>query len=221
MRGIIFDVDGTLLDSMGFWGELGARYLKTKGIRPEENLGKKLFPMTTEEGVRYLKAHYPLEGETEGIVEEIQEMIVNYYSEEVKLKDGVKEILKKLHEKKIPMTIATSSERDFIEKALERLGVLKYFQKIFTCTEIGKGKDAPDIFLEAARQMDVPAKDTWVAEDGLYAAKTARKAGFHVAGIFDACSKEEEEELRKVSDLYLYTWKEFPEKFLEKEQKKV
>ena len=113
-KGAIFDVDGTLLDSMSIWEDAGARYLKSLGAEPEENLGKILYPMTIEEAAAYLKKQYHLEWEASRIAQGILDTVKEYYYREVPLKPGVKEELQKLQKKGVGITAATSSNRDIL-----------------------------------------------------------------------------------------------------------
>lgn len=101
------------------------------------------------------------------------------------------------------MVAATSSDRQVVERALKRLNVMNYFDRIFTCTEIGAGKVKPDIYLAAAEYMGTLLKDTWVFEDVLHAIRTAKNAGFRTVGVYDASSMESLEEIKVISDIYL------------------
>ena len=128
-KGVIFDVDGTLLDSMSIWEDEGARYLKSLGAEPEENLGKILYPMTIEEAAAYLKKQYHLEWEASRIVQVILDTVKEYYYRDAPLKPGVKEALQKLQKKGVGITAATSGNREHIETAFQRLGIGGYFQR--------------------------------------------------------------------------------------------
>lgn len=203
IRGMIFDVDGTLLDSSFVWENAGAVYLKKHGITAEEGLGRKLFAMTLEAGARYLKEGYGLQETEEKILAGVLQVVEDFYFREAQLKPGAEEFLCCLAEKEIPMVIATSSKKEHIEAALGRLGVLHYFKEVFTCSQVGAGKDKPLIFQRAAECMGTAPEETWVAEDGLYAMKTAAAAGFRVLGVYDEGSREDWEEIRHTADLAL------------------
>lgn len=207
MIGVIFDVDGVLLDSMPVWMHAGEYYLESKGKQPEENLGSKLFCMSMQEGAYYLKERWQLSESVEKICEEINQVVIDYYKRSIPLKAGVIDTLESLKQKNIPMVIATSSDEHIVRAAFQRLGITSYFQRIFTCTEIGVGKNAPDIFLAAAKYIrsitDADWKgnlDIYVVEDSLFAAKTAKEAEFSVIGIYDEASHHTWETLCKVAD---------------------
>lgn len=203
IRGAIFDVDGTLLDSMAIWEDAGARYLKGLGIQAQEDLGKLLFPMSLQEGAAYMKARYDLKLSVSQIIEGVGDTVRDYYFYEASLKKGAADFLGKLSKKDIPMAVATSSEREHIEAAFKRLNVNQYFQKIFTCSQVGAGKSRPDIYFAAGRYLGTEPRETYVFEDVLHAIETADNAGFKTVGIYDRFSESKQEEIRKHSDIYL------------------
>lgn len=202
--GVIFDVDGVLLDSMPVWNQAGELYLQSLGILSEPDLGKIMFSMSMQEGAAYLLQHYPITGLTETeVIDGINKTIQDFYFYKAPLKPGVKQFLSRLYEKGLPMTIATSSDRVIIEAALKRTGIYCCFSRIFTCSETGNGKDHPDIYLEAASWMQTEPKDTWVFEDALHALATAKKAGFRCVGVYDKTSEEAQADVIRLSDIYI------------------
>lgn len=203
IRGAIFDVDGTLMDSMEIWEDAGECYLMQMGITPEPGLSKILFTMSVEEGAVYLKKHYCLRQDCEKIVADVLKVVRDFYVNEAPLKDGAMEFLKQLDDRGIPMVVATSSEREHIEAAFERLGILEYFRRIFTCSEVGAGKSKPLIYYQAAGELGTIPEETYVFEDALYAIHTAADAGFRTVGVYDCSSEEDQEEVRSLADIYL------------------
>ena len=203
IKGAIFDVDGVLLDSMGIWDDLGARYLRSLDKIPEEGLNKILFSMSMEQGAEYLNEHYGLNKSVKETVEGIGRMLEDYYFYEVLLKPGAKEVLEFLKSKNIKMAAATSSPRTHIEKALSRNGLLGYIDKIYTTGEVGVSKHSPDIYNLAADFLKTESEETLVFEDSLYALKTAKEAGFVTVGVFDEKGESNQAELENQADLYL------------------
>lgn len=197
--GVVFDVDGTLLNSSHIWTDAGKTYLASLGVEAEEGLGRKLFQMSLDEGAIYMKKRYSLNQSNEEIKNGVLKVVEDFYLYEAPLKSGAKKLIKHLSEREIPMVVASSSKREHIEAALGRLGVLTYFKRIFTCDEVGIGKHNPKIFMQCAECMGVTPEKTWVIEDGLYAMRTAKNAGFNVVGILDEESRPDWEEIACVA----------------------
>lgn len=213
IQGVIFDVDGTLLDSMQIWDHAAKRYLKREGIEAEDGLSDILFSMTMMEGAEYVIKAYNLKKNPEEIIEGINEIVFQFYRDEVQEKAGVTELLEKFQQKRIKMAVATSTDRFLIEAAFKRLGLMKYFERIFTCSEVGASKNVPKIFLEASNVLGTDVEHTWVFEDGLYALRTAKNAGFHTVGVYDRASDKDQEKLREEAEIYLENIKEWEEKY--------
>ncbi|MBQ4110552.1 MAG: thiamine phosphate synthase [Clostridia bacterium] len=205
IEGAIFDVDGTLLDSMDIWETVAIDYVKSKGKIPEKNLREVVRPMSLYQSSCYVKEHYEIEDSIEKIMDDINKIVEDFYFHEATAKNGVKEFLTKLKNKGVKMCVATATDKYLVEAALERNGILHFFEKIFTCTEAGSGKDEPHIFNLAREFLGTKLKNTYVFEDALYAAKTAVKAGFRLCGIYDK-SEKETEKLEKISDIYLKSY---------------
>lgn len=203
IRGAIFDLDGTLLDSMPIWEDAAERFLNSLGIEAEPGLRQILYPMSMTEGGEYLKSRYRLELSVDEIVAGVSHVIEDFYAHQVQLKEGVGQFLKGLRQAGVRMVIATSNDRQVFEGALKRLGVFDCFDQIFTCSEIGVGKSKPDIFLVAAEFMGTLPEETWVFEDALYAIQTAKNAGFRTAGVYDSCSAGDWEKIKRVSDIHM------------------
>lgn len=208
IKGAIFDVDGTILDSMGIWDEAGIRYLRSKGIEAPKNLGDILFAMTITEAAVYLKEMFALEEGTDDIEQGILDTVKDYYDKEAPLKNNVAEVLELLERNQIPMAIASSSEKAHIEAAFQRLGLLPYFQAIYTCGEVGEGKESPLIFEKACEALGTNPEKTYVFEDALHAIHTAKKAGFQTVGIYDRYSEKDQKEIQKTADVYIRNWEQ-------------
>lgn len=203
IKAAIFDLDGTLLDSLAIWENAGAIYLEHRGISVEEGLGRKLFPLTIEAAAEYLKVHYVPQASTREIIEGVLGEIRDFYLYDVELKPGAAELLEHLKRSGVPMAAATSGDGKLARAALERLGIRKYFEEIYTCTEVGAGKDQPLIYQQAAECLQTDPEDTWVFEDALHAIQTAKAAGFVTVGVSDPFHKNEREEICREADYYL------------------
>lgn len=210
IKGIIFDIDGVLLDSMGIWDDLGARYLRSIGARPEEGLQEVLFSMSMEQGAEYLREHYHLDKSSAEVLAGISGMLEKFYYDEVLPKSGAKELMEYMKGKGVKMVAATSSPRLHVERALERNGMQKYLDKIFTNTEVGESKHSPKIYDMAAKYMGTAPDETLVFEDSLYALKTAKTAGYVTVGVYDAKGEPDQEGMKDTGDHYIKEMTLFP-----------
>ena len=202
IRGAIFDVDGTLLDSMFIWDTIGETYLRSIGYEPREKLNEVFKNMSLFQAARYYRTEYGVTLSIDEIMNGVNAMLERYYRFEVSLKPGVAELLAQLQASGVKLCIATATDRYLVEAALERCGVLSCFGAIFTCNEVGHGKDEPDIFEEALRFLGTEKAETVVFDDALYAVRTAKEAGFPVAAVYDSHERSQEEVCAR-SDLYL------------------
>lgn len=202
IRGAIFDVDGTLLDSMFIWDTVGETYLRSIGYQPKENLNETFKNMSLHQAARYYQTEYGVTLSIDEIMDGVNAMLERYYRFEVPLKPGVAELLERLRQSGVKLCIATATDRHLVEAALDRCGVLSCFGEIFTCNEVGHGKDEPDIFEAALRFLGTRREETLVFDDALYAVRTAKEAGFPVAAVYDSHERSQAE-VRARSDLYL------------------
>ena len=203
IKGVIFDMDGVILDSMPIWRDLGSRFVRSKGFEPPEDLGDIIFSMSMEQGIAYFKERWQLEEPGEEIMKELQDLTRGFYYDEAEAKPGAGELLKRLKESGVRITGATSSPRDHIEHALERNGLLGYVERLWTSSEVGSSKHDPEIYDKAAAFMGTKPGETLVFEDSLYALKTAKAAGYHTAGVYDAIGEPDQEGLRAEADIYI------------------
>ncbi|SCJ50973.1 Phosphatase YniC [uncultured Eubacterium sp.] len=209
IKGAIFDVDGTLLDTMPIWTNSGANYLASLGIEAEPRLGDKLFAMTVDMGAEYLKANYGLPQSCREIAKGINGIVEGHYFNDADFKLGARELLDRMKSAKIPLAIATSTEKYCIEAAFDRLGYKDYFDVILTCGEVGASKSNPKIFFEAVAALGTPIEDTWLFEDGLYSIKTAKAEGFKIVGVYDKVSEADQEGIKQYADIYVKDLIEF------------
>ena len=209
IKGAIFDLDGTLLDSMSFWENVAALYLKSQGKTADPDLGNILYTMSMLEGAEYLRNQFHLQVSADEIIAGINDTIESFYHHKLELKPGVKNFLSEMKKANIRITAATASDRQIVEPALKRLGIFNFFEAIFTCTEVGAGKTKPDIYIEAALLMETKTDETWVFEDALYALKTAVEAGFRTVAVYDESNKKDWAELVKFSDMQIQQMNNF------------
>lgn len=211
IKGVIFDIDGTLLDSMPLWNNLGERYLQKLGFTEEETegLSQRISAMPFVEGIRYIKKAYTLNLEEERIREQLQEMIAGAYRDEINLKAGAKEYLQFLKERGIPCILATAGEASLAKAALKRLKVWEEFQDLLLCEEFNTSKLEAKIYRLAMERLSLSKpEEVLVCEDVLHAVKSAKQAGFQVCGILDEANREDWEKIQKIAD---FTAKNFYE----------
>lgn len=178
----IFDVDGTILDSMEVWNTLASQYVQSLGMAPEKNLDEIVSDMSLEQSAIYLKNHYKINKQEERIISEILNFISDFYEYEVKLMPGFKEFISHYDSMNV---IGTSCDEELVKIALNRLGVLNYFEDIITCSKVNKSKDDPDFYLACAQVLKQRPEDIVVFEDADYCIDVARKVGFKVIKIKD------------------------------------
>lgn len=202
IQGMIFDFDGTLFDSMFIWDTAGETYLRSIGKEPMEDLQSVLKPMSLYQSAAYLKERYSIPLSVESIMDGINRTVEGFYLDKVMPKPGVVELLEELSCRGMRMCIATATDRYQVEAALERCGMKHFFSGIFTCTEVGSGKDQPLIFRRAMEHLDTDRSNTLVVEDAWHAIRTAKKDGFFVAAVYDAheCMQRS---IREAADVFL------------------
>ena len=202
IKGAIFDLDGTLLDSMSIWDTIGEDYLHSLGIEPRENLAETFKTFTLEESAEYYRTHYGVNLSVEEIVNGVNGMIEDFYRNTVHLKKGVFEFLSGLSEKGVKMCIATVTDKYLAEAALTRLKVRQYFGEIFTTAEVGCGKNDPTIYRTALAYLGTEKSETLVFEDALHALMTAKNDCFSTVAVYDV-HEENQAELKAVADRYI------------------
>lgn len=208
LQSAIFDMDGTLLDSMTMWQELGVSLLGRFGVEADAELQERLKPMTLRQGAAYCRETYHLEPTVEELVALLEQRVDHFYHNEVQAKPGVARFLSLLKMEGVWMYVATATDRHLAEAALRHAGIDGYFRGLVTSAEVGSGKDNPEIFERAMRRLRSNKKDTVVFEDSLHAIRTAKAAGFRVAGVYDASSEAQQEEIRSLADYYIRSFDE-------------
>lgn len=202
IKGAIFDLDGTLIDSMPMWTSLAEDFLRELGKEPEENLTYKFKTMTLAESAQYYIDNYGVEYSVKEIIDMVQKRIAEFYVEKVPVKDGVKSFLESLKQSGMKMCIATVTPCALARPALQRLGLLDYFTCVYSASDVGMNKENPEFFRRVSEDFGLAQKETAVFEDSYHSLKTANSLGYYCVAVFDRCETKQEE-LKSVCNLYL------------------
>lgn len=203
----IFDMDGTLIDSMGYWQQLAREYLINRGVTDIPDNLTELIKTRTVNGTASLFIElFGFRDSPQHIADGINALMDEHYRRDIPLKDGVWEALQHLHGQGVHMCVASATTLRLMEICLKRLEIRDYFDFLLSCEQVGAGKDQPLVYLEAARQLNARPKDIAVYEDALFAARTAKNAGFYVVGVYDSTAAASWPDLCRATDESLFHW---------------
>ena len=208
IKAAIFDLDGTLVDSMWVWSKIDVEYLELKGYTLPENLRNEISHLSFSQTAVYFKKKFNLDDPVEKILEDWHNMAFNHYSTNVKLKLGVKDFLDHLKSFKIKIALATSNSTPLLEACLKNNEIYEYFDSITTTDEVANGKDCPDVYLLAASKLGIDPKDCLVFEDILPAVQGAKAANMKVIAVKDDECLDSKEDLLKYADKYIHSFVE-------------
>ncbi|MGN6710373.1 HAD family hydrolase [Anaerocolumna jejuensis] len=211
IEAVLFDLDGTLVDSMWMWEDIDREYLGRFGIELPGDLQDLIQGMSFSETAVYFKERFIIPHSLEDIKAEWNRMAWDKYSNEVPLKEGVLPFLKKLKEKGILMGIATSNSKELVELVITKLGVMDYFDSIRTSCEVAKGKPSPDIYLLVAEDLGAKSANCLVFEDIIQGIQAGKNAGMKVCSVYDRNSEEDDDKKKELSDYYIHTYMELIE----------
>lgn len=206
-RYAIFDMDGTLVDSMGYWKALGRDYLAGLGVRATAEQLEPIGPMTMLESAAYFMETFGIAGPAQRIVDEMHAVMDSHYRNDVPLKPGVKEYLEELRERGVRMCVATATAEPLSHACLSRLGVDGCFDFVLSCETIGVGKTRPDIYHLAAERLWAPPGAVAVFEDAFYAVQTAKQAGYYTVGIYEPAYDKDWGRISALADETISDWR--------------
>ncbi len=199
----IFDLDGTLVDSMWVWSQIDTDYLRNKGYDVPTNLKNDIEHLSFNQTAIYFKEKFNLNDSIEKIVADWHNMAYYHYSNNVKLKSGVKEFLDYLKSHKVKIALATSNSHSLLEACLKNNKIYNYFDSITTTDEVSNGKDSPDVYLLAAHKLGINPKNCVVFEDILPAVQSAKCANMKVIAVKDTECLNSREDFVKYADNYI------------------
>ena len=208
LQSAIFDMDGTLLDSMHMWRGMYAQVVRDMGKEPQPDFVERVKPLTLKEAAVYCKGAHDLPMTVDEVVQRFEDRINTFYRTEVQAKPGLKEFLSLLKMEGVWMYVATATDRHLAQAALRHAGIDGYFRGIITCQEVGHGKDSPEIYERAMTRLQSNKRDTVVFEDALHAIETAKAAGFRVCAVYDSYAEAEQDKIRALSDYYIRSFED-------------
>lgn len=212
MEVYIFDMDGTIIDSMPFWENLMPHFLETRGIRPETALVDEIRNMPLREGIDFVKEKYGLDFSKDEIMVEVRGLLRKKYESEFPLDESAMEIFESLKSRGKKLVLATATQRSLVDVVLARFNLTNYFDLEIVSDESTHHKDEEAYFYSISNHFNVAPKECVVVEDALYAMRTAYAAGMNVAAVTrdtPPYHMEEVEEIAMVKGHDLTAIKEF------------
>lgn len=211
IEAVIFDLDGSMVDSMWIWRSIDIEYLGKFGIPLPDNLQACIEGMSFSETAAYFKARFSLPDDLDTIKADWNRMARDKYACEVPVKEGVKELLSYCKEHGIKTGIATSNSRELVESVVRAHQMESCFGCIMTACEVEKGKPAPDIYLAVADKLAVNPENCLVFEDIIPGIQAGKAAGMQVCAVYDKYSEYQDREKRELADYYTYGFRELIE----------
>ncbi len=205
-KAAIFDLDGTLVDSMWIWGDVDVEYLGKRGMKVPADLQKAVEGLAFTDVAVYFKERFKLEDSIEEIKDEWNQMAMDKYLNEVPLKDGVKPFLQYLQDRGIVMGVASSNSVQLVKAVLDVHGILPFFSCVLTCCEVERGKPEPDVYLEVAKRLKVEPKNCIVFEDIPIGLTAGNSANMETCAVEDSYSMVYEQEKRQMASYYIRSY---------------
>lgn len=204
IEAIIFDVDGTLIDSMWIWTDIDELFLEKYNLEKPEGFHEGMEGMSYSETAQYFLDLFPsLPHTREELEKEWYDMAYEIYTTQMELKKGAYEFIKAMHEKGIKMGIATSNNRELAEGTLKNNKVFEYMGSIWTSCEAGAGKPNPAVYLNVAKDLGVSPEKCLVFEDVSNGILAGKNAGMKVCAVDDQFSRNQEDKKRQLADYYI------------------
>ena len=205
---IIFDLDGTLIDSMWIWKQIDIDFLEKRGILLPDDLQKDIEGKSFTETARYFIERFSLNESLESIQNEWNEMAKQFYKTHIKLKDKVLPIIEYANANDIKLGIGTSNSKELLNEVITAHGIHHYFESLRTSCEVDKGKPSPDIFLKVAEDLGVHPDKCLVFEDTHAGVLAAKRAGMHVIAVYDELSAPYQDAIKADADAFIYSFSE-------------
>lgn len=205
----LFDLDGTILDSLGIWNDIDLLFFKNHNLIMGEDYHIAIAPLTLEETATYTKNTYKLDIDEEQIMKEWSDLAIKEYAENVNLKKGVKEFLDYLKNKNVHLAIATSCNEEMFKPCLERYGIVSYFEHFYTSQNLKINKSNANFFKEILNEYKIEPDQILFFEDSLASMKCAKSLGFNVVAVMDKKWEKQKEEIIASSDDQIEDFSQF------------
>lgn len=203
IKAAIFDLDGTLIDSMWVWDQIDIDYLTSRGFQVPNNLKDEINHLSFEQCATYFKKRFNINSSEKDMLKEWNNSAYNYYANIIPLKKGAREILNYLKGKGIKIGLVTSNNYSLINATLEHNKIKDYFETITTTGEVSNGKNKPDVYLLAANKLGVEPQNCIVFEDILEAVRGAKAANMKVVAVYDKAASYQRQTLEETADKYI------------------
>ncbi len=207
ITGAIFDFDGTVFDSMHIWKGVKFQFFDRIGLVLNEEQREEFKNLFLLDAIELAKTRFDLKMTDKELFNEFFTLIKEKYLADTKPKNDIIEFLEKLKSNGVKMGIATATGEPALIAVLEKFNMLHYFEEIYSTYTVGASKTEPKVYDVVLNELGTEKQTTWIFEDALYAAKTAKKAGYNVVGIYDK-SEPCQEELKNLVDIYIHNYSE-------------
>lgn len=211
IKAAVFDLDGTLLDSMHIWNEIDCAFLTRRGIAVPADYMLEVAHLGSYQTAVYTKKRFGLSESPEEMIAEWLEMAIRFYAEEAALKKGAFDYLSALHESGVRLAVATANSPELYLPALRRTGTLSLFGAVVNIDEVKRSKGFPDIYRLACERLNVKEEEAAVFEDLYLGVKGAKDGGFYTVGVYDPTSAADEAKIRALADRYILDFTEMIE----------
>ena len=208
IQAVIFDMDGTLIDSTGLWHEIDKKFFAKRNMDLPKDYAQKIVHLGLKQAAIFTKKEYGIKETPDEIIQEWRQMAIDFYVNEVQLKDGALELLKLFKDKGLKLAIATANDAELYMPCVNRLGIGSYFDFIDDVNISQKGKEDGKIYLDLVDKMQTKVENTLVLEDMPTCLKTVHSIGFPTVAVYDKASEKFDEDKRSNSDLYINSFNE-------------
>lgn len=203
IKGLIFDLDGTMVDSMWMWRQIDHEFMAAHGLDMTDELEHEIEGMSFRETAEYFVRTYPLTETVEELMDIWVDMAIHKYRYEVPMKPGLARFLQEMKQRGIKMGIATSNARTLLDAVAQAHGLYDYMDAVLTANEVKRGKPAPDVFLAVADRLQLAPADCLVFEDIPQGIRAGLAAGMSVCAVSDEYSHAQDEKKRELANYYI------------------